>query len=571
MNFKRILMVSILLTILTMGFVSASDSNDALDDNSLGLVEPDDGLDVLNVENNEEILDESKLEASAGSFTNLANKIDKANNQLILDRNYTFTDDDGWEYEEGIYIDKTITIDGNGYTINGNGQASAFRISASNVVLKNINFANCSSWMCGAVHVDYDADECTLSDCSFIDCSSSSFGGGAVMWNAANGALSGCSFINCSALNGGAVYLEYGVNECTFSDCSFKGCTADECGGGIYVFGDGINCSVINSVFKGNSAQSGADFYSEGSLNLVNVTVDKMSTAVISDSYLSMGYGGSAKLIITLKNINNNNIVANSPISIMFNNKEYTKTTDSKGQASLDMPTNLAVGDYEATISYKGNSKYYPASTTTYVYVHEMDTQISAIHNDENKELVATLTTIDGKAIGSVNVVANLNGKNSTLKTDSKGQVKLSTADLKSGRNTAKFTYKGSSGKYQQSTKSINVYVNDDVSVRTFIDLMNEIDNAGSQLKLTRNYTYDASCDSEDCPYGINIEKTIEIDGNGYTINGNGKVIAFRISGSDVVLRNINFLNCSFYGNGGTIYWGGEASGAMVFYLIVLL
>ena len=57
---------------------------------------------------------------------------------LVLDRDYTYTGGPN----KGILINKTITIDGNGHTINGNHTSRMFNISADNVIIKNITFIN---------------------------------------------------------------------------------------------------------------------------------------------------------------------------------------------------------------------------------------------------------------------------------------------------------------------------------------------------------------------------------------------------------------------------------------------
>lgn len=90
---------------------------------------------------------------------------------LVLDRDYTYTG----EPAKGILINKTITIDGNGHTLNGNHTSRMFNISADNVIIKNINFIN------GNAYGLYF---------------SSNAGGGAIYWNGANGYIENCNFTN---------------------------------------------------------------------------------------------------------------------------------------------------------------------------------------------------------------------------------------------------------------------------------------------------------------------------------------------------------------------------------------
>ena len=58
----------------------------------------------------------------------------------------------------------------------------------------------------------------------------------------------------------------------------------------------------------------------------------------------------------------------------------------------------------------------------------------------------------------SANVVVSLNGKDYAMKSNSKGQFKVSAADLAPGSYTAKLTYKGNS-KYAASSATVKVVI----------------------------------------------------------------------------------------------------------------
>ena len=90
---------------------------------------------------------------------------------LVLDRDYLYTNGSN----KGILINKTITIDGNGHTLNGNHSSRMFNITADNVVIKNINFIN------GNAYGKYFSNDA---------------GGGAIYWNGDNGYIINCSFTN---------------------------------------------------------------------------------------------------------------------------------------------------------------------------------------------------------------------------------------------------------------------------------------------------------------------------------------------------------------------------------------
>ena len=100
----------------------------------------------VSVESNNEILGISNSEESLGApddgtFKTLQEKINNTaeGDTLVLENNYTNTDDFN---VEGINISKSLTIDGNGYTIDALQKGRIFYVNASNVILKNINFVN---------------------------------------------------------------------------------------------------------------------------------------------------------------------------------------------------------------------------------------------------------------------------------------------------------------------------------------------------------------------------------------------------------------------------------------------
>ena len=88
---------------------------------------------------------------------------------LLLDDDYSYVNGSN----KGIIISKSITIDGNGHTLDGNRLSRMFNITADNVTIKNINFIN------GNAYGRYFSND---------------VGGGAIYWNGANGYLENCTF-----------------------------------------------------------------------------------------------------------------------------------------------------------------------------------------------------------------------------------------------------------------------------------------------------------------------------------------------------------------------------------------
>lgn len=79
----------------------------------------------------------------------------------------------------------------------------------------------------------------------------------------------------------------------------------------------------------------------------------------------------------------------------------------------------------------------------------------------------------------------------------------------------------------------------------------------GSTVALPNNYMYGIGPDDEQFMDGIEIRSLI-IDGQNHFINGVGLARIFNVTGENVVLKNIAFLNGYSRDEGGAIYFAGE-------------
>lgn len=89
----------------------------------------------------------------------------------------------------------------------------------------------------------------------------------------------------------------------------------------------------------------------------------------------------------------------------------------------------------------------------------------------------------------------------------------------------------------------------------TFTQLDNDINESQDTFELQNNYTFNNETDSN-YTGGIVIDKSnFVVEGNGYTINAQNQAQIFHITGSNVTLQNINFINGNGETNGGAIYF----------------
>ena len=254
-----------------MGAVNAADNA------TYDVVEVDDYSaenDIISVDD-ENILDSSSDEilGDSGSYDDLKNKIDNASSgsTVYLTNDYFF---DG--YSSGIAINKELTVDGNGYTIDANGNGRIFSISANNVVLKNIVFENANYYGNGGA-VYWSGSNGSVIDCYFNNNYASN--GGAVYWSGSNGSVIDCYFNNNYASYGGAVY--WYVPNGDITDSSFINNHAYYDGGAVYWYGsDG---GIDGSDFSDNYADgSGGAVYWSG------------SNGGIEDSYFYDNFAGGS-------------------------------------------------------------------------------------------------------------------------------------------------------------------------------------------------------------------------------------------------------------------------------------
>ena len=208
-----------------------------------------------------------KEEGSDGNFTDLANEIRDTNDELNLNRNYIFQETE--EYKNGILLNKSITVNGNGHYINGNNLSSLFYNNDSTnseltFVFKDILFENFKTGANGAVF-NFTNVQLKVINCSFVN--NSATNGGAVSLKNVNVSFENCSFMDNCAINhissmGGAIVLENDdVHNSSFSNCSFSNNMANYRGGAIF----GSKISKINDcTFISNSVTNIDSFSGTG-------------------------------------------------------------------------------------------------------------------------------------------------------------------------------------------------------------------------------------------------------------------------------------------------------------------
>ncbi len=267
MNYKNIIIISILLLVLSVAAVSASDS-----DNNYVAESSYDGDSFAFIE-----IDESNdLSASVGTFENLQKEINDAPAGSVLNLTRDYAGHQG----AVVHIERDIIIDGQGHTIDCLGkECSAFYSGNGNIVLKNLNIINGNNnnhfldimYHGGAIRIEGSA-QYTIENCSFINNWADDHGG--AIYNGVNKAL---RIINCqftsNALDDGDGGAIYSVGDLFVENSYFYNNMADNYGGAIYTQ---QTLTVKNSKFVSNKADDddGGAIYSIGETNIYDSTFE---------------------------------------------------------------------------------------------------------------------------------------------------------------------------------------------------------------------------------------------------------------------------------------------------------
>ncbi|GBU28874.1 hypothetical protein R84B8_02436 [Treponema sp. R8-4-B8] len=153
-----------------------------------------------------------------------------------------------------LYINRNITIEGNGITFNGDSNIQILYINSCTVTISRVWFKDGRTDEGAAVY--NDSGNITIESCIFSGNQGSSGGGAIINYGIMN--VKGCTFYNNSTdNNGGAIYNGSGTLTLTLTGNLFYGNTAE--GGSPVVHGDGTSngYNVVDFTLGPGSTQSG--------------------------------------------------------------------------------------------------------------------------------------------------------------------------------------------------------------------------------------------------------------------------------------------------------------------------
>ena len=261
-------------------------------------------LTVLNVNYNFNVFRQYTMfngNTPIGTFSDLKDRMSTSLSEFIFDCDYIYNPNTDSNFQDGIKIEtsKTISIDGKGHVIDGNGQSKVFQLK-SHVILKNITFTNfvlSKTTDYGVIY--WSGTSGTLENCKFTNISVKK-GYGVIRLGSTNLKINNCYF-DCNYAEDSLFYLYGGsiiISNCTFNNntnvisigSSVKTSEISNClfinNNGITIKHSGVEGMIINCTFINNSNNEGGAISIKGKGNIlfnslfINNTASNMGGAI---------------------------------------------------------------------------------------------------------------------------------------------------------------------------------------------------------------------------------------------------------------------------------------------------
>ena len=481
------------------------------------------------------------LNLNIRTFTDLQNAIGLVTGTLTLNQNVAMTAKEAADFTNGITINKDITIDGKGHTIDAKNLGRIFSIGEGfTVTLTNATLINGKADKGGAI---YNDGSLTLSDVKLSDNVADSYGG--AVFNNGELVVSDSVFDSNDIVNRGSASVDYGgaaiynwydgtltVSGSNFTNNIKNYKNGDRLVGAVATIGD---ATVSGSCFVNNAGRWGGAITTSGAL----IAGDDVNTLTVSGSTFKENGGlYGAGIFVWGSDFTVSDCVFDKNTA---SGKGNMTPNNNNGAAIEVTDTNKAIAGTITGSKFTNNKAQYGGA----IDICEGNIKITDsifVNNSADVEGGAIdINTVNG------NPEVSISGSKFINNSASYGGAIVNVKDL-TVRNTefvnntpnAIFNYVGFGG-------------NLDLGIENFTDLQNAIGLVTGTLTLNQNVVM---TDDEAANFvnGVIINKNIRIDGKGHTIDAKNLGRIFKINlGVTVTLTNVTLTN----GNatvGGAIY-----------------
>ena len=481
------------------------------------------------------------LNLNIRTFTDLQNAIGLVTGTLTLNQNVAMTAKEAADFTNGITINKDITIDGKGHTIDAKNLGRIFSIGEGfTVTLTNATLINGKADKGGAI---YNDGSLTLSDVKLSDNAADSYGG--AVFNNGELVVSDSVFDSNDIVNRGSASVDYGgaaiynwydgvltVSGSNFTN-NIKNYKNGDClVGAVATIGD---ATISGSNFVNNAGRWGGAISTTGDL----LEGSAVSTLTVSGSTFKENGGlYGAGIFVWGSDFTVSDCVFDKNTA---SGKGNMTPNNNNGAAIEVTDTNKAIVGTITGSKFTNNKAQYGGA----IDICEGNIKIT------DSEFVNNSADVEGGAIDINTVNGNpevsISGSKFINNSAPRGGAILNIKDL-TVRNTefvnntpnAIFNYVGFGG-------------NLDLGIENFTDLQNAIGLVTGTLTLNQNVVM---TDDEAANFvnGVIINKNIRIDGKGHTIDAKNLGRIFEIDGGFAVTLTNATLSNGKADNGGAIY-----------------
>ena len=461
--------------------------------------------------------DGGNLNLNIRTFTDLQNAIGLVTGTLTLNQNVAMTAKEAADFTNGITINKDITIDGKGHTIDAKNLGRIFSIGEGfTVTLTNATLINGKTTEGGAI---YNDGSLTLSDVKLSDNAADSYGG--AVFNNGELVVSDSVFDSNDIVNRGSASVDYG-------------------GAAIYNWYDGT-LTVSGSNFTNNIKN-----YKNGD-RLVGA-VATIGDATISDSYFVNNAGRWGGAISASGYL----IAGDDVNTLTVSGSTFKENGGLYGAGIFVAGSDFTVSD----CVFDKNTAFGKGNMTP-----NNNNGAAIVVTDTGKDITGAITGsnfTNNKAQygGAIYICEGNIAISDSLFVNNSADVEGGAIDIDSAINNPVVTVENS--KFVNNTpQAIHNSKELHLGIETFADLQNAIDLVDGILTLDSDI---AMTDDEAAGFvnGVAINKDIVIDGKGHTISAEDLGRIFSIGeGFTVTLTNATLINGKTT-EGGAIYNDGS-------------